>query len=157
MIGLQTRPATDDDLPFAYDVLRQAFQAYVEQTWGWDEDQQRALFLAGYDPALTEVVVYDGLDVGFMRLEDHDRFLFLDTIALLPDYQGQGLGAELMRRVLKYAAERGLPVQLHVLRVNPAKTLYERLGFSVTGGDDYRLFMEAKPGGSAGMSEPERA
>lgn len=29
-----------------------------------------------------------------------------------------------------------------VLRVNPAKALYERLGFREVGGDEFRFFME---------------
>lgn len=145
MTGLGTRAATEADLPFVYDVHRQAFRAYVEQSWGWDESQQWDLFLAEYDPRLIEIVVYQGQDIGFLRLEDQGHFLFLDTIALLPAYQGQGLGRTLVRRVLQSAAERSLPVRLHVLRVNPARTLYEQLGFQVTGGDEYRLYMEARP------------
>ena len=30
-----------------------------------------------------------------------------------------------------------------MLRVNPAKALYERLGFREVGGDEHRVFMEA--------------
>lgn len=150
MTDLGTRAATETDLQFVYDVHRQAFRCYVEQSWGWDEGQQWDLFVAEYDPRLIEIVSYQGQDIGFMRLEDHGHFLFLDTIALLPAYQGQGLGTTLVRRVLHSAAERGLPVRLHVLRVNPARRLYEQLGFRVTGSDEYRLYMEARPGSKPG-------
>jgi ribosomal protein S18 acetylase RimI-like enzyme len=150
MTDLGTRAATEADLPFVYDLHRQAFRAYVEQSWGWDEGQQRDLFLAEYDPGLIEIVVFQGQDIGFIRLEDHGHFLFLNTIAFLPAYQGQGLGTTLVGRILHNAAERGLPVRLHVLRVNPARTLYAQLGFEVTGGDEYRLYMEAKPGSKPG-------
>ncbi|MEE9280835.1 MAG: GNAT family N-acetyltransferase [Myxococcota bacterium] len=39
----------------------------------------------------------------------------------------------MIRFVLARGARRGVPVTLKVLRVNPARELYERLGFSVTG------------------------
>lgn len=46
-----------------------------------------------------------------------------------PDHQGRGLGTELLRRVLARADARRLPVRLQVLKGNPARRLYRRLGF----------------------------
>ena len=104
-----------------------------------------ALFQAEYDPTLTEIIVYNGKDVGYLRVEDHGKALFLDTIAILPAHQGQGLGSVLVGRILRRAARERLPVRLHVLRVNPARELYERMGFRSIGGDEYWVFMEATP------------
>jgi ribosomal protein S18 acetylase RimI-like enzyme len=143
--GLQTRPAAANDQSFVWAVHKQAFQPYVAQVWGWGEARLRALFEEEYDQAQTEIVLYQGERVGYLRLEDHGDWLFLDSIAIAPDYQGRGLGTALVRRILHQAAGRGLPVRLHVLRVNPARTLYERLGFRLTGGDADRCFMEAGP------------
>ena len=50
-------------------------------------------------------------------------------IALLPDHRGRGIGARLLRDVLHEATAAGLPVRLSVERSNPARSLYERLGF----------------------------
>jgi hypothetical protein len=44
--------------------------------------------------------------------------------------------------------EREIPVCLNVLKVNPARSLYERLGFRVVGGDEHRHYMERLPGPS---------
>jgi hypothetical protein len=41
--------------------------------------------------------------------------------------------------------QRRIPVRLQVLKVNPARQLYERLGFCVTGGDEFRHQMERSP------------
>jgi ribosomal protein S18 acetylase RimI-like enzyme len=63
------------------------------------------------------------------------------------------MGAALMRQVQASAATRGVPVRLNVLKVNPARALYERLGFRVIGEDDVRWYMEslrAAGGGSRG-------
>lgn len=48
-------------------------------------------------------------------------------IAVNPDTRGQGLGGELMTRAIKMA--KG-DIALHVEYDNPAKRLYERLGFT---------------------------
>lgn len=47
--------------------------------------------------------------------------------------------------MLRGAAARQRPLRLSVLAVNPARALYERLGFRRVDQDDARLHMEAWP------------
>ena len=78
-----------------------------------------------------------------MRVADHDDHIFVDYMAIMPEHQRHGIGASLLRQVQASAASRGLPVRLNVLKVNPARALYERLGFAVVGEDDMRWYMES--------------
>ena len=50
-------------------------------------------------------------------------------ITLLPAFRGQGSGTGILRDLIKKASESGLPLSIHVESFNPAKKLYERLGF----------------------------
>ena len=50
---------------------------------------------------------------------------------LLPSFQHRGIGTSIIHDVIARARAAHLPVTLTVLKENPAKTLYERLGFSV--------------------------
>jgi ribosomal protein S18 acetylase RimI-like enzyme len=59
--------------------------------------------------------------------------------------QRRGLGAELLKRLFVEAKESHLPIRLRVLAVNPAKALYERLGFVVVERTPERYFMEWVP------------
>ena len=45
MDNLQLRKAIADDSEFAYQARKVAFREYVEQTSGWNEDEQRQLHL----------------------------------------------------------------------------------------------------------------
>jgi len=150
MPEVSLRPATQQDGPFLYQLLKATMQAYVAQTWGWDEDWQRTTFWARFDPAHGQIIVRDGQDVGVLTVEEHADEVFLSQIYILPAHQGQGIGAVLIRSVLQRGTDLRLPVRLRVLRVNPARRLYERLGFVVTGETDTRYFMEARPAGSCG-------
>ena len=59
--------------------------------------------------------------------------------------RGCGLGGACLRLVQGDAQDHWLPVHLHVLAHSPARRLYERLGFVVTGADDLRLAMTWTP------------
>ncbi|KAA3658488.1 MAG: GNAT family N-acetyltransferase [Chloroflexi bacterium] len=52
------------------------------------------------------------------------------SIALLPSFRGQGVGTALMTRLIDAAKEVGVPgISLSVNGRNPARHLYQRLGF----------------------------
>jgi len=139
------RPATQQDGPFLYRLLKATMQEYVAQTWGWDEEWQQAYFWARFDPAHRQIIVRDGQDIGVLTVEEHADEILLSQIYILPGYQGQGVGTALIRSVLQRGAALRLPVRLRVLKVNPARRLYERLGFAVTAETEERCFMEARP------------
>ncbi|WDE13973.1 GNAT family N-acetyltransferase [Thalassomonas haliotis] len=63
---------------------------------------------------------------------------------MAPQYQGQGLGQRILQQVLQQA--KGKTVLLTVLKENPALNLYKKLGFTVTGEDEYEFHMQVKPG-----------
>ena len=63
------------------------------------------------------------------------------SIALLPDYRGMGIGSELINRLLQKISNEYDAVSLSVSAANPAKRLYERLGFSIVLADEGTLVM----------------
>jgi ribosomal protein S18 acetylase RimI-like enzyme len=127
------RPATHADHDFLYRLHVAAMRALVTQIWGWDDAWQQQHFDDHFDPSLTRIVVVDGVDAGVVTVEWQADAAFIRGIEILPDYQGRGLGAAVIREAIADAAARGLPVTLQVLKINPARRLYERLGFSITG------------------------
>ncbi len=55
------------------------------------------------------------------------------AIAVLPAYLGSGVGTQLLKQVLEAAKKRYSSVVLSVRATNPAKQLYERMGFVIFG------------------------
>ncbi len=53
----------------------------------------------------------------------------LMEVTLLPPYRNQGIGTRLMEELLRYADALGRQASLHVEPFNPAKRMYERMGF----------------------------
>ena len=88
---------------------------------------REAQYEASYPTAESSIVVCNGIDAGrFLVNWSPDEARIID-IALLPEFRGQGIGAALLRRVIK----EGKPVGLQVRPDNPARRLYLRLGFEV--------------------------
>lgn len=141
----QLRPASDDDFDFLYRLHRDTLKAYIDATWGWDEAFHRQSFTGKFEPGRWQIVVVDGRDVGGLALETRDAELFLSGIYILPDHQNRGLGTTLLRGVLAQARRSGRPVTLQVMKVNPARRLYERLGFAIVGETETHYRMKAEP------------
>lgn len=143
-MDVDRRPATEADFHFLYELHKSALGPYVEATWGWDEVFQRRWFEERLDPEANEVILVDGAPAGCLRIREEPDRIELDYIALLPERQRQGLGTRLIQEIQDRAAARDAPVRLSVLKANPSKALYERLGFHVTGDDDVRWFMSSE-------------
>lgn len=127
------RQATEADYDFLYRLHVVAMKDLVAQIWGWDDAWQERYFAAHFDAASSRIVVIDGGDAGVVAVVWGEGDAFLANIEVLPEYQGRGLGTALVRHVIAEADARGLPVHLQVLKINPARRLYERLGFVATG------------------------
>ena len=124
----ELRPITGNDLEFLWRLHNAALREYVEKTWGWNEEWQRSKFVEEFDPKAGMIIVVDGTDAGFWWVSDWGTEIHLASIRLLPEFQRRGIGTALIRDLLEHAEK---PVTLQVLKVNPARSLYERLGFEV--------------------------
>ena len=127
------RPATTDDYGFLRRLHRATMREYVAQTWGWDEEAQAAMFRERFDPSREQIIVVDREDVGVLRAERRERELFLAELEIAPEYQRRGIGAAIVEELKAEARRAGLPLTLQVLKVNPARRLYERAGLRVVG------------------------
>ena len=139
----ELRQATADDLEFIRAVKFSGLRPYVEELWGWDDGDQEQRFLAGFVPEQQQVIRYRDEDIGVLHVEDREGSLSLVGIYINSNNRSKGIGAAVIRDVLARAGRIGKPVTLQVLRPNPARRLYERLGFVVTDETETHFTMEA--------------
>ncbi len=96
-------------------------------------EAQDGYYRQTYPHAQFLVVLVDGEAAGRLYLDRIDDELRVIDIALLPEHRGRGIGSALMAWVTAIADKEGRSVTLHVEPWNPAKHLYERLGFGSEG------------------------
>ncbi|HBK3331618.1 TPA: GNAT family N-acetyltransferase, partial [Vibrio parahaemolyticus] len=69
------------------------------------------------------------------------EYLYFGRFFLLAQYQGKGIGSQVLKDVIEIAAQKSLPIKLCYLQGNRVGQLYKRLGFEVTGQDEQFVHM----------------
>lgn len=144
MEDVHLRSATTADSEFLYDLHRRALGDVIEATWGpWDDDVQREFHRKWFAPKTVEIVLVGGRPAGMVQAAMIGTGTFyLSRIEIAPEVQGGGVGTTLLRGLLDRARASGASaVELHVLQLNRARRLYERLGFVVVEAESPRLRM----------------
>jgi ribosomal protein S18 acetylase RimI-like enzyme len=136
---VSTRPAADEDDSFLLDLFastRPEFnllnlpEAQKQALVSMQFNAQRQQYSESYPDADHRIVLQNDLSIGRMLVNRTEREITLIDIALLPEHRNAGIGTNLIRQLLTEAVEAKKPVRLHVFYSNPARHLYERLGFS---------------------------
>jgi ribosomal protein S18 acetylase RimI-like enzyme len=137
------RPAAQSDFDFLFHLVCITMKDYVAATTGWDEVKEKEIFTRYFDFSAYQisVIVLDGNDIGYLKIDRTDAAIFLANVHVHPDHQNQGIGSKIIKSLLVEAEQQGVPVSLKVLKVNQAaRRLYERFGFSIEEeAEDYYL------------------
>lgn len=148
------RPISPDDQDFLFQLYADTRRPEVA-AFGWPAAQQdvflRMQFTAqqqwyqmAYPGAEHHLILVDGEPAGrilVFREPDANRLV---DIALLSHFRNRRIGTQLLQDLMSKSAQLGLSVRLQVLKANPARHLYSRLGFAQTGEDAMYFQMEKR-------------
>jgi len=120
------------DAGLFYDVTEQTMRVHIIAAGGaWDEERRREETTeVSLDPNAS-VISIDTVDAGILLVERSRNEMHLHILYLFPIFQGLGIGSKLVSSLQREAEERHVPLRLKVLKVNPAKGFYERMGFRI--------------------------
>jgi ribosomal protein S18 acetylase RimI-like enzyme len=138
--ALTLRPALPADEAFLFALRKATMTTHLTRVGEpADDAAHRARLLHRYDAA--QVICVDGAPAGLLKAHRTDTEWVVVQIQISPVLQGRGIGERALRVVLRAAEADALPVTLKVLKGNPAKRLYDRLGFEIVGEDDREFYM----------------
>lgn len=130
------RKATLDDIP---QLTRTETASFVSHHFPIDGDTFYELLLDPFQIILVYEDAQDGV-VGHLLAEilDDQMRMNVDSIAVLPDHRGRGIGKGLMRAAFDYARQHNIPIlTLETPENDPLlRGFYQGLGLSVTGRHD---------------------
>jgi GNAT superfamily N-acetyltransferase len=145
---IRLRAYADGDFDFARGLYFASMRWAIERHFGWDEAHQQASFAKWFTPEEVNIITVGGADVGWLQQRRERDSIFLGSIYILPAMQGKGIGTQVIEGILEQAEQQSLAVTLAVMKINPALSLYERLGFRITHEDDYKFHMTATRDGA---------
>jgi GNAT superfamily N-acetyltransferase len=154
-MAINVRPVSPGDEEFLFSVYAST-RADGLNLVGWNTEQkedflqmqfraQDRYYRSQYPDAEYLVILKDDRLVGRLYIQRQDDEIRVMDIALLPEFQKQGIGSTLMAQILDEATLTHRPVTIHVERFNPALHLYQRLGFRFVEDRGVHFFMSWLP------------
>lgn len=152
MISL--RPITPGDESFLASLYASTRTKELAQT-NWSEEQkamfcrmqfnaQTTDYQRNYPDASFDIIERNGVAAGRLLVLRTDEKIHVIDIALLPEHRGAGIGTKFLKELQDEAKAAGKPLSIHVEQFNPARRLYERLGFQQVEEKGVYLLMEWK-------------
>lgn len=149
------RPATPADRDFLLDVygsVREQELAQVQWPPGAKEafvamqfDAQDRYYREYYANATFDVIEVDGRLAGRLYVDRWPAEIRIVDISLAPEFRGSGVGTALLRELIAEAEASARSLTIHVEAGNPARRLYERLGFVAVAERGHNTLMSAGP------------
>lgn len=140
--SIRLHPIQDEDLVVLCEIYGSTREEELKQVTHWSELEKQGFiqqqFIAQHDyyqknyiDAAFYLIIKNNTPIG--RLYIHENYqengIRIIDIALLPNWQNQGIGKSILSDILAKGNTLQKNVSIHVEAFNPAKHLYERLGF----------------------------
>ena len=140
--------------PFLDTLYRSSREPELQLT-NWTEEQKTAFCrmqqfaqLADYGRkpgASHQVIFFKKIPVGRLFSWESADEIRLADITVLPRFRGKGIGRAVLTELIATARLKTKPLTLHVALANPARRLYESLGFHAVREVNENAFMELAP------------
>ncbi|KAJ0269879.1 hypothetical protein COL940_012094 [Colletotrichum noveboracense] len=134
-MAIHVTTLTEADIPGAVQAVQQAFAGDPYNTWVYDQSKRYYIWKEAQAKAQKELWT------------DPRGYYFLNIMVVLPEAQGKGVGAKMMKMVTDHADAEDMKCYLESSKDVPNMAIYGRWGFKFQkemicddDGDSIRLF-----------------
>ncbi len=135
------RLGTAQDIDILDVIYTENMKRYVEKVYPWNPH----LFRNGFVPQDYQVLEINHQIIGFMKVVFSETEIYLAEIQIIKDYQKPRIGTRLIQSVMQQAQAANKILWLKVIKGNPAKKLYKRLGFTEVRQSLHHVIMVKQP------------
>lgn len=137
------RKYENTDYEFVYEVKKNAYKKYVEQCWEkWDDIDQKNRFKESMEKTFdrTYIIIFNNERIGLYQGQlVNERTYYIENICIIPEYQGKGIGTEILKTVINEYSDKNIEIQY--FKQNPVGKLYKKLGFEPNGETEFHYQM----------------
>jgi len=142
-MNIQFRLATSDDHAFLRELNRLAYKDVVTRQFGfWDDSAQRQRFNSKLQQAEFQIVEIKGRPIAAIWSSEKADHVFLHELLVLPEFQNQGIGSQILRYEFDRLRALKKPIRLHTLVLSRAQEFYKWHGFREVGRSEVYVDME---------------
>ena len=120
---------------YLYQTKKECFKWYVEKRYGLWEDEFQLEFFKNFIREKRnhiKVIIYNDRPIGmFTNYINEDGDNFIDLFYIDKEYQGSRIGTQILNEQLLADKKSNVDTVLQVFKENPAKNLYEKVGFEI--------------------------
>ena len=138
---LSFRSANQADIEFLLELRKKTMSTHLTDA-GINQSDQYHLARIKEHFTDSNIILCNGISAGLLKLGRKPHSLHIRQFQILPEFQGNGLGSQILQIDKRKSAEIELPLTLSVLLKNPAKFLYLRHGFNVVDENSLEYRME---------------
>jgi GNAT superfamily N-acetyltransferase len=139
---IAVRSPTEDDGVFIESTYYQTQQWIIEKLFGRrGDDVERKRLAETCGQAATRIVAVNDQRAGRLTVNRRPNAIYLEHIYMSAAWQNDGIGTFLISQLVKEARTANIPVKLSTAKINPARRLYERLGFVAVSEGEYKVHM----------------
>ena len=117
-----------------YEMKKDNFKWYVEKLYGWDEETQIKFqkdFIEEHRNDINVIKVDNEIIGVFTNYINENNESEISLFYIDKKYQRQGIGTDILQKQLEIDKKNGRNTILQVFKENPARFLYQRVGFEV--------------------------
>jgi ribosomal protein S18 acetylase RimI-like enzyme len=159
VLEARLRPVEEADRAFLLDLYASVREPELARV-DWDDATKRSFveqqfaaqdlhYRTNYPGATLDIVEVDGERAGRLYVHRGPSDIRIMDIAVAPAYRRRGIGTRLLETLIEEADTSGRKLSIHVEMENPARRLYERLGFAPAGEHGVYVLMERPPARAA--------
>ncbi|MEO2280690.1 GNAT family N-acetyltransferase [Pseudoalteromonas pernae] len=153
---ISLRKYSNSDIPFMQQLYASTRESELAMTNFSVEEKERfisqqftaqlAHYTQYYCADSFHIIELNNQPIGRLFVDYWENEIRIVDIALMPQYRNSGIGTYYFEKLFAQARELNQPISIHVEHSNPAKKLYERLGFTLkTQTNDIYLLMQWCP------------
>ena len=142
-MNIEFRNCEYSDVDFILKLKELCFKWYIEIIYGWDINIQREKTIEELDEHINDmkVITLDNKDIGVTTFYEEEGLYVVGMIMIHQNYQNQGIATNIINEYIKIAKEDNKRIILKTYKENPARKLYERLGFKLYNEDKTHVYM----------------
>ena len=139
-MNLKLIKAKKDDVDFLYDLRMQTMSEHLKKA-GVNLSKEEHLSRIDHQFDKSFLIMQSDKKVGMLKLAEEEDSLEITQLEVLPEFQGEGIGKQLIEQTIDKATSQNKKLNLKVLKRNPAKFLYLRSGFKIIDQDNLEFHM----------------